>query len=80
MMNIGCDLNQIQSIEPKGEDQFVKYIPPIEDVSRVILAADRDEMDFLTCIYKPGARLSEILNLKWEDVNLQIGSVRLPVR
>jgi integrase len=46
----------------------------------VILAADRDEMDFLKCVYKPGARLSEILNLKWDDVNLQIKSVRLWTR
>lgn len=74
------DLHPIRSIETKGEDQFVKYVPPIEDVNRVILAADRDEMGFLTCLYKPGARLSEILNLKWDYINLQIRTVRLWIR
>lgn len=46
----------------------------------MILAADRDEMDFLICMYKPGARLSEILNLRWDDINLQLKSVRLRTR
>lgn len=74
------DKHPVRLIEPKGEDQFVKYVPPVEDVNRVMLTADRDEMDFLICIYKPGARLSEILNLKWDDINLKIGSVRLWTR
>ena len=71
------DKNPIRSIQTKGEDQYVKYVPPTVDISAILLAADPDQLDLLTCIYKPAARLSEILILKWDDINFNIGSVRL---
>lgn len=71
------DRNPIQSIQPKGEDQYIKYVPQIVDINAVLLAADPDQLDLLTCIYKPAARLSEIMILKWDDINFNVGSVRL---
>jgi len=70
----------VTHVPKKGEDQSRRYVPPIEDVNRVLLVANGEEQDLLTCILKVGARLSEILRLTWEDVNLELGTVKLWTR
>ena len=49
-----------------------KYIPPEDDIIRLILAADpkTDEKDLILTLIHTAARVDEILRLKWQDVNL----------
>ncbi len=67
--------NPWQAVKPFPEEEFVKYVPSKDDVEKVFAAATQQERDILTFISYTGARLSEVLNLKWEDVS--DGSIRL---
>ncbi|MBN2058923.1 MAG: site-specific integrase [Deltaproteobacteria bacterium] len=51
-------------------EKRLKYVPPKEDVLRVIMAAEPDVQDYLWTIAMTMARVSEINNLTWDDVNL----------
>ena len=52
-------------------DKQIKYVPPKEDVLRVILAADPDTQDYLWTIALTMGRMSEINRLTWQEVNLE---------
>ncbi len=52
-------------------EKKVKYVPPKEDVLRVLLAADPDTQDYLWTIALTMGRMSEINRLTWQDVNLE---------
>lgn len=61
--------NPTQSISFLPVEKKVKYIPPKENVLRVIITAAPDTQDYLwTIIYTMG-RISEINRLTWKDVN-----------
>lgn len=68
--------NWIEHNPTRGIDFFpvekrIKYLPPKEDVLRVILAADSDTQDYLWTISLTMGRMSEINRLRWEEVNFQ---------
>lgn len=67
--------NPWQAVKPFPEEEFIKYVPPKIDIEKVLDAAELQERDILMFISYTGARLSEALKLKWEDV--LDGSVRL---
>lgn len=48
-----------------------KYVPPKEDVTKVVMAADSDTKDYLWTIILTMGRMSEINKLKWSDVNFK---------
>ncbi len=48
-----------------------KYVPPSEDIARVIAVADQDVQDYLYTIHDTVGRMSEINRLTWDDVNLK---------
>lgn len=51
-------------------EKRVKYIPPVEDVEKVISIADPETRDYLIAISDTMARVSEINRLTWADVDL----------
>ena len=50
-------------------DEQRKYIPPKEDVSKVISFADPDTQHYLWTIVLTAGRVNEINNLTWDDVS-----------
>ena len=48
-----------------------KYIPPKDDVLKIISVADPDTQQYLWTILLTGARVSEINKLKWDDISFE---------
>ena len=61
-------VNPWREVKQFPEEEFVKYVPPAEDISKVFAAAEEWEKDLLLLLVHTGARISEILNLRWSDV------------
>jgi integrase len=72
--------NPCQFIERYPEDLPERYIPPPEDIDKVLMVADRDDMDLLMVLYHTMGRVGEALRLTWEDVNFEKRWVRLLTR
>ncbi|MFP4477547.1 MAG: tyrosine-type recombinase/integrase [Desulfatibacillaceae bacterium] len=52
-------------------EKRVRNVPPVEDIHKVLDAADQDVRDYLLTIWHTMARVSEINALRWDDVNLK---------
>jgi len=63
--------NPTQNIPFLPVEKKVPYVPPKEDVLRVILAADPDIQDYLWVIKDTMGRMGENNHLTWSDVNFQ---------
>ncbi len=61
-------------------DKNVKYVPPREDVWKVLIAAGPDVQDYLLALKETMARMGEINSLTWEDVDLRARTVTLYTR
>jgi len=75
-INYGLRKNFIANNPAEGLDFYpveknIKYVPPNEDIDKVIAVAKPDEQDFLCTIRETMARVSEINRLKWKDVNFE---------
>ncbi|MFO7754129.1 MAG: hypothetical protein R6V41_13505 [Desulfobacteraceae bacterium] len=46
-----------------------KYVPPVEDVIKVLLAAEGQVQDYLWTIALTMGRVSEVNRLRWNDVD-----------
>ena len=62
------DKNPLDGIEFFSENKTKRYVPPSEDINKVIDFADPDTQDYLWIIRDTLARVSEINHLKWQDV------------
>ena len=74
------DQNPTRGIDFFPVEKRIKYIPPKEDVLRVIMAADPDTQDYLWTIALTMGRMGEINRLTWQDVNFQSRCVILYTR
>ncbi|MGB9792512.1 MAG: site-specific integrase [Thermacetogeniaceae bacterium] len=63
----------VQALKPKRPE--IK-VPPLEDVERLLEAAknSRDYAAICTAIFT-GMRLGELMELKWEDIDLNAGTI-----
>lgn len=61
-------------------DQKPKYMPPVEDVDKVIAVADQATADYLWVIRDTLGRVGEINRLRWEDVDFNQLTVTLYTR
>jgi len=76
LFNFGVNRGWIKENPTKGIPFFpvekrVKYVPPKEDVLRVIALADPETQDYLWTIKETMGRMGEINRLTWTDVNLE---------
>ena len=69
--------NPARQVEPYPAEAYVRYVPPAEDIAAVRMAAKPEERRIFDTLYYTAARLSEILNLTWEDINFDAKAVRL---
>ena len=60
--------------------KFVKYVPPVEDIQKVLELAGEMERTYLLTIWQLAGRVREINNLTWEDVDFTRRQVRLWTR
>ena len=74
------NVNPTEGIELLPVEKKVKYIPPLEDIFKVISVADPDTQDYLWAIRETMARVSEVNRLTWDDVDLKGRSVTLYTR
>jgi len=73
--------NPVQDIERRPHDRKTQYVPPPEDVFKVLAAATKEERVFLSCYLHTAARRSEIFHLTWsDDINLEQRLIRLGSR
>ena len=61
--------NPCEYWEQLPEEEYVKCVPPAEDVDAVLLAAEPWQHDMLMLMLHTGARIGELRNLTWDDVN-----------
>lgn len=72
--------NPTKGIEFFPVEKKIRYVPPKEDVLRVILSADRDTQDYLYTVALTLGRMSEINRMTWQDVNFNKRHVILYTR
>ena len=54
-----------------------RYVPPEEDMIKVLQQAHGQDLVFLLTLYFTGARCGEIFRLTWQDVKFTEGKIRL---
>lgn len=72
--------NPTAGIEFFPVEKRLKYVPPAEDVRRLIWTADKDDRDYLIVIAETMARVGEIDRLTWDDVDLRDRTITLYTR
>lgn len=74
---IRCD-NPCSKIAPYRTEKNERYMPSMEDFQKAIDACqtEQDRIMLMT-FFETSARLREVLNLKWSDVNLETAQVQL---
>ncbi len=63
--------NPAEGLEFFPVDKKLKYVPPLEDIEKVISEADQDTQDYLRTIQETLARMGEVNGMLWEDVELE---------
>ena len=63
--------NPVVNIDRLPEQRRTEYIPPAEDIDRVIMACEGQDRVMLQCYYFTFARRGEIFNWTWDDVNFE---------
>jgi integrase len=67
---IVCE-NPVDDLDFLPVEKRLKYIPSFTDIDKVINLADSDTQDYLICICDTMARMTEINQLTWRDVDLE---------
>lgn len=74
-------INPLDGIESFPEEVKVKYVPPQENIDKVISVADPDTADYLWTIRETLGRMGEVNRLDWsEDVDFEHRYVVLRTR
>lgn len=72
--------NPFAAVDRFPSQQKARYVPPERDFWKVYDVACEDDKVLLLAFLHTGARRNELLTLKWEDVDLDNGKVRLWTR
>ena len=86
MFNYGIETHELQSnpfakTEKFPHDRAPAYVPPIEDILRLLAVCTRKERIFLDAYLQTGARRSETFRWTWhDDINFERRQVRIGTR
>jgi len=72
--------NPCDDIEKYRTKKYYPYVPPPQDINKVLSIASDFEYDFLQTIYHLSARRKEIITLAWDDVDFENRTVALWTR
>ncbi|MBU4565576.1 MAG: site-specific integrase [Proteobacteria bacterium] len=61
-------------------DKKIKYVPPPQDIEKVLKVANCDVWDYLWVVRDTMGRISEINQLTWDDVDLKAQTITLYTR
>lgn len=67
----------IERVRPFPSEPIGRYVPPEDDIIRVLMQVQGQDLVFLLALYFTGARRGEICRLRVEDVDLVGRKVRL---
>lgn len=71
------ELPALERIKPFTVESEDRYVPPEEDVVKVLQVAKGQDLVMLLTFYYTGARRGEVFRLSWKDVNLNESAIRL---
>lgn len=72
--------NPWRAAEPFPEEKFIRHVPTLEDILKVREVATDEERDWIDALYYTGARIGEITNLKWDDIDFELNTITLYTR
>jgi integrase len=76
----GVTHNPVVNVDRLPEERKVEYIPPGQDIDKVMMACSGQDRVMLQCYYFTFARRTEIFNWTWEDINFEKQWYRLWTR
>lgn len=75
------DGKNLFALVPKfSEEKFVRHVPTRDDVEKVMAIASLEQQDFLHILLHTGARLSEVCELNWSDIDFENQTLTLYTR
>jgi integrase len=72
--------NPTSGIDFLPAERKIRYVPPVDDIKKVLAAAEQDIRDYLLIMWHMMARVGEINQLVWDDVNFDQRTVVLWTR
>lgn len=72
--------NPFRAVDKFGEDRNPRYVPPVEDVKKVLAVCDGQDQLMLYAFIMTGARRSELWRVTWDDVDFESSTIRLWTR
>lgn len=72
--------NPFSMVDPYPEEKNPRYLPPVEDMDKILANETGEVRTFLLTLLHTAARRGELLRLKWGDIDFERQTIRLATR